>query len=200
MNLSTLWVKSLMPLPAIVGYNGHREGDDMPNLTKQKNAAGKLIEFGMVSHTADEVAQRTHADKGDRPLRFQGQGKILLALSQDDGLSQKELATRLNLAVQSTAEFVNKLVKKQLVTKEKSTTDRRKTIIRLTELGRETAATETSKVPAYLNSLTDTELDQLTTILTKINDNLYDEIDAMTPAQSNKFKATVADHLRDWFM
>lgn len=172
----------------------------MPDLTKQKNAAGKLIEFGMVSHTAEEVAHRNHLDKEDHPLRFQGQGKVLLALSQDDGLSQKELATRLNLAVQSTAEFVNKLVKKNLVTKEKSTTDRRKTIIRLTDLGRETAATETAKVPAYLETLTDTELEQLTAILTKINNNLYDEIDTMTPTQSNKFKAAVADHLRDWFL
>ncbi|WP_407888164.1 MarR family winged helix-turn-helix transcriptional regulator [Levilactobacillus sp. N40-8-2] len=172
----------------------------MPNLTKQKNAAGKLIEFGMVSHTAEEVAHRNHADKDDHPLRFQGQGKILLALAQNDGLSQKELATRSNLAVQSTAEFVNKLAKKQLVTKEKSTTDRRKTIIRLTDLGRATAAAETAKVPAYLDVLTDTELDQLTAILTKINGSLYDEIKAMTPADSNRFKETVTDHLRDWFL
>ncbi|MGX6429621.1 MarR family winged helix-turn-helix transcriptional regulator [Levilactobacillus yonginensis] len=172
----------------------------MPNINKQKNAAGKLIEFGMVSHTADEVARRYHAEQDKHPLRFQGQGKILLTLAQADGLSQKELATRLNLTVQSTAEFVNKLVKKQLVTKEKSTTDRRKTIIRLTDLGRETAATETAQVPAYLDSLTDVELDQLTTILTKINHNLYDEIDSITPDQSGKFQQVVADRLRDWFL
>ncbi|MFC6206381.1 MULTISPECIES: MarR family winged helix-turn-helix transcriptional regulator [Levilactobacillus] len=172
----------------------------MPNINKQKSAAGKLIEFGMVSHTADEVARRYHAEQDKHPLRFQGQGKILLTLAQADGLSQKELATRLNLTVQSTAEFVNKLVKKQLVTKEKSTSDRRKTIIRLTDLGRETAATETAQVPAYLDSLTDTELDQLTTILTKINHNLYDEIDTITPDQSGKFQQVVADRLRDWFL
>ncbi|MFC6275336.1 MarR family winged helix-turn-helix transcriptional regulator [Levilactobacillus tangyuanensis] len=171
----------------------------MPNLDKQKNAAGKLIEFDMVSHTADELAHR-HSAKDDHPLRFQGQGKILLALAQSDGLSQKELATRLNLAVQSTAEFVNKLVKKDLVTKEKSSADRRKTIIRLTDLGRETAAAETAKVPAYLEELTDTELDQLTAILTKINHHLYSDIDQASPTYANKFQETVADHLRDWFM
>ncbi|KRN01471.1 transcriptional regulator [Levilactobacillus senmaizukei DSM 21775 = NBRC 103853] len=171
----------------------------MPNLDKQKNAAGKLIEFDMVSHTADELAHRNHADKDEHPLRFQGQGKILLALAQNNGLSQKELATRLNLAVQSTAEFVNKLVKKDLVTKEKSSTDRRKTIIRLTDLGRETAA-ETAKVPAYLEGLSDTELDQLTAILTKINQHLYEDIDQASPTYSSKFQETVADHLRDWFM
>lgn len=172
----------------------------MPNLEKQKNAAGKLIEFGMVRHTADEIAHRNHTDKGERPLRFQGQGKILLALSQDDGLSQKELATRLNLTVQSTAEFVNKLVKKDLVTKEKSTTDRRKTIIRLTDLGRTTADTETAKVPEFLNALTDTELDQFTSILTKLNASLYNEIDTADASQSGKVQQAVTDWLRDWFL
>ncbi|WP_143462975.1 MarR family winged helix-turn-helix transcriptional regulator [Levilactobacillus enshiensis] len=172
----------------------------MPNLAKQRKAAGKLIEFGMVRHTAEELIHREHADKDEHPLRFQGQGKILLTLAQADGLSQKELATRLNLTAQSTAEFVNKLVKKQLVTKEKSTTDRRKTIIHLTDLGRATAETETAKVPEFLNTLTDTELDQLTTILTKINTSLYDEINTANPTRFDKFQQTVANHIRDWFL
>lgn len=172
----------------------------MPNLSKQKNVAGKLIEFGMVRQTADEVTHRRHQNKGDHQLRFQGQGKILLALAQTDGQSQKELATRLNLTAQSTAEFVNKLVKKQLVTKEKSTADRRKTIIRLTDLGRQTAATESVKVPEFLNALTDTELDQFATILTKINASLYDEINTYNPSWHTKFQQTVADTLRDWFL
>jgi len=172
----------------------------MPNLMKQRNAAGKLIEFGMVRHTADEIAHRTHADKGDHQSPFQGQGKILLALSQADGLSQKELATRLNLTAQSTAEFVNKLVKKRLVTKEKSTADRRKTIIRLTNLGRQTATKELAKVPEFLNVLSDEELDQLTAILTKINASLYDEINTANPTWFKNLQGSVADHLRDWFL
>ncbi|MFC6260550.1 MarR family winged helix-turn-helix transcriptional regulator [Levilactobacillus fujinensis] len=172
----------------------------MPDLTKQKKAAGKLIEFGMVRHTADDLIHRDHADKNEHPLRFQGQGKILLALSQTDGLSQRDLAARLNLTAQSTAEFVNKLVKKQLVTKEKSTTDRRKTIIHLTDLGRATAATETAEVPEFLNVLTDTELDQLAAILTKINASLYDEINTANPTRFDKFQQTVTNHLRDWFL
>lgn len=172
----------------------------MPELNKQKKAAGKLIEFDMVHHTADEVARRHHSNKTKQPLRFQGQGKILLTLSQSDGLSQKDLATRLNLSVQSTAEFVNKLVKKGLVTKEKSETDRRKTVIRLTNLGEQTATAETAQVPEFLTTLTDTELDQLTTIFTKINNNLYHEIDAASPAQTGKFQEVVADRLRDWFL
>lgn len=172
----------------------------MPNLIKQKNAAGKLIEFNMVKHTADEIYHRTHADKGEHQSLFQGQGKILLALSQTDGLSQKDLATQLNLTAQSTAEFVNKLVKKHLVTKEKSTTDRRKTVIRLTSAGRKSATKESAKVPEYLKNLTDTELDQLSAILTKMNDSLYNEISTANPSWYDKFHDSITDRLRDWFL
>jgi len=172
----------------------------MPDLVKQKNAAGKLIEFNLVKHTADELYHRTHADKGEHQSLFQGQGKILLALSQNDGLSQKALATRLDLTAQSTAEFVNKLVKKKLVTKEKSTTDRRKTIIRLTDAGRKSATKESAKVPEFLKGLTDTELDQLTTILTKMNNSLYDEINTANPTLVDKFRDSITDRLRDWFL
>ncbi|MFD1418604.1 MarR family winged helix-turn-helix transcriptional regulator [Companilactobacillus keshanensis] len=172
----------------------------MPNLLKQKNAAGKLIEFGMVRHVADNIAHRD-SDNVERQSMFQGQGKILIALSQNDGLSQKELATRLDLTAQSTAEFVNKLVKKNLVTKEKSTKDRRMTIIRLTDSGRKMATTESSKVPEFLNVLSDEELDQLTSILTKINSSLYDEINnSDQPTLFEKSQQVIKDHIRDWFL
>lgn len=170
----------------------------MPNLLKQKNAAGKLIEFGMVRHVADKVTHRNFDEEGK--FMFQGQGKILLALSQTDGLSQKELATRLDLTAQSTAEFVNKLVKKGLVTKEKSTTDRRMTIIRITDLGRQTTTME-SAVPEFLNILTDEELDQFSNILTKINTHLYSEIDNADHQNIfSKSKQMIKDGIRDWFL
>lgn len=170
----------------------------MPNLLKQKNTAGKLIEFGMVRHVADKVAHRNSDE--DEKFMFQGQGKILLALSQNNGLSQKELATRLDLTAQSTAEFVNKLVKKGFVTKEKSTTDRRMTIIRITDLGRQTTTMESS-VPEFLNALSDEELDQFANILTKINTHLYAEIDNADHQNIfSKSKQMIKDGLRDWFL
>ncbi|CAJ1203443.1 MarR family winged helix-turn-helix transcriptional regulator [Companilactobacillus nantensis] len=170
----------------------------MPNLLKQKNTAGKLIEFGMVRHVADKVAHRNSDE--DEKFMFQGQGKILLALSQNNGLSQKELATRLDLTAQSTAEFVNKLVKKGFVTKEKSTTDRRMTIIRITDLGRQTTTMESS-VPEFLNALSDEELDQFANILTKINTHLYAEIDNADHQNIfSKSKQMIKDGIRDWFL
>lgn len=170
----------------------------MPNLLKQEKVAGKLIEFDMVHRVADKATHRNSDEDGK--FMFQGQGKILLALSQNNGLSQKELAKRLDLTAQSTAEFVNKLVKKNLVTKEKSTTDRRMTIIRITDLGRQTTNVESS-VPEFLNVLTDEELDQLANILTKINTHLYTEIDNADDQNIfSKSKQIIKDGIRDWFL
>jgi len=83
--------------------------------------------------------------------------------------------------MQSTAEFVNKLVKKHLVTKEKSTTNRRKIIIQLTDTGRKSAGKESAKILAHLKDLSDIGLNQLAAILTKMNDSLYDEISTANP-------------------
>ncbi|WP_125566422.1 MarR family winged helix-turn-helix transcriptional regulator [Companilactobacillus insicii] len=171
----------------------------MPNLIKQKNAASKLMEFGIVRHTVDNMYHR-NPDQGERRFQFQGQGKILIALSQEDGISQKELATKLDLSAQSTAEFVNKLVSKGFVTKEKSTIDRRMTIIKLTEAGRESATKESQKIPEFLNVLTDEELDQFTNILTKINSSMYNEINENNSNLFKKTQKTIKEHFRDWFM
>ncbi|APX71592.1 MarR family transcriptional regulator [Companilactobacillus allii] len=171
----------------------------MSNLLKQKNAAGKLIEFGMVRHTVDNMYHRDSDENEHRPT-FQGQGKILLALSQNDGISQKQLATSLDLTAQSTAEFVNKLVKKGLVTKEKSTSDKRMTVIRLTNAGREIANKESKEIPEFLDVLTDEELDQFANILTKINSRLYEEIHSNNSTLFQKTQRVIENHLRDWFL
>jgi len=171
----------------------------MPNLLKQKTAAGKLIEFGMVRHIADNMKRRDPDDDNRRP-KFEGQGKILLALSQNDGISQKELANSLNLTAQSTAEFVNKLVKKGLVTKEKSESDRRMTVIRLTNAGHELASKESKEIPEFLDVLTDEELDQFANILTKINSKLYEEIHSNNLTLFQKTQRVIGNHLRDWFL
>lgn len=54
---------------------------------------------------ADEQAER------HLPV-FKGQNKILVALSEGDNISQKELSQRLGISVQSIAEFIAKLLKK----------------------------------------------------------------------------------------
>ncbi|MFG1200349.1 winged helix-turn-helix domain-containing protein [Pediococcus acidilactici] len=57
---------------------------------------------------ADEQAER------HLPV-FKGQNKILVALSEGDNISQKELSQRLGISVQSIAEFIAKLLKKTVI-------------------------------------------------------------------------------------
>lgn len=73
----------------------------------------------------------------DSPLVYQqGQGNILLALGQADGQSQRALSRALNISAPSVTEFVTKLVAKGYVRREKSPTDKRVTLVYLTEAGR----------------------------------------------------------------
>lgn len=68
-------------------------------------------------------------------MLFQGQGNILMALGKNDHQSQKELSQNLHISAPSVNEFVNKLVKKGLVNKVKSSTDKRVSIVSLTDEG-----------------------------------------------------------------
>lgn len=82
--------------------------------------------------------------KDGSPFLYQGQGNILMALGKEDGLSQKQLAERLGISAPSVTEFVNKLVSKGLVTKTRSTTDKRIFKINLTAAGRQTQSQVTN--------------------------------------------------------
>ncbi len=87
----------------------------MANEIKAELAAGKLAEYEQLSKIYDDIVKQA------RPrLTVEGQGKILLALADEDHLSQRELATRLGMSPQSTSEFVYKLVNRNFVTLTKS--------------------------------------------------------------------------------
>lgn len=76
-------------------------------------------------------------EKDGTPFLYQGQGNILMALGKQDGLSQRQLAEQLDISAPSVTEFVNKLVKKGLVTKTRSAKDKRVFLIHLTAAGRQ---------------------------------------------------------------
>lgn len=156
----------------------------MSELMNKEAAASRLTEFGLLRHLADDIA---HRDNLEEQVLFQGQGKILLALSQEDHLAQRTLAQRLNMTAQSTAEFVRKLEQKKLVSRAKLPTDRRVTIVSLTAKGRAQATKNNYDMPAFLDALDDVELQQLTQILDKIIASLYTEIQTADPSWFNKF-------------
>ncbi|PTM21390.1 transcriptional regulator [Lactobacillus sp. PFC-70] len=155
----------------------------MTDLTGQGQTAGKLIEFEMLQNIAEDDTQ--HAS--DYKMLFQGQGKILLALTDQDGLSQKALVERLNLTPQSTAEFVRKLEKRGLVTRTKSTADKRVTIVRLTTAGRAEIQKRTRSIPSYLRVLSPQELNQFNHILDKINGQMYQDIQNANPSLHHRY-------------
>ena len=166
----------------------------MSDLFKQETTASKLIEFGMLRHVADDIADRDD-DHPERQMIFQGQGKILLALMQEDHLAQKELAERVNLTAQSTAEFVRKLEKKGFVTRMKSPTDQRVTVVSITDAGRKETTKNVQQIPSFLTILDDTELDQLSHILDKINQHMYEEVNAANPTWFNKFHQVIMNRM-----
>lgn len=96
-----------------------------------------------------------------------GQGKIMRLLAENAPLSQKELIADLHMKPQSATELLQKLETKQLITRTKSTVDKRTFIINLTPAGR-TALQPTSSPDLTLEMLSDAEKEQLELIIDKI--------------------------------
>lgn len=154
----------------------------MANEIKSELAAGKLAEYEQLSKIYDDIVKQAKPR-----LTVEGQGKILLALSDEDHQSQRELATRLGMSPQSTSEFVYKLVKRNLVTLTKSPKDRRVNLVNLTTEGRQEIESAAQEVPPFLKALSDTEMDQLSSLLNKITTAMYEDIDAANPTLGVKF-------------
>ncbi|WP_119327333.1 MarR family transcriptional regulator [Companilactobacillus musae] len=163
----------------------------MTNLMGQGKTASKLVEFGMLQNIAEDDSQH----KNDYKTLFQGQGKILLALSDNDNMSQKALAERVNMTPQSMAEFVRKLEKRGLVSRKKSSTDKRVIIVSLTEEGRLETEKRTQVIPKYLRVLNDEELNQFNKILDKINQQMYLDIKDADPTLHNKYHKLMLNHV-----
>lgn len=144
----------------------------MSTRLERHQLANKILEFSIMQHLDTDYDDHQY----DWHNAFSGQGKMLLTLSQEDNISQKELATRLDLTPQSTAELVKKLEKKKLITKVKSENDGRIFLISLTSLGKERINKIDTSVPDYLSYLTDEEQQQYGVLLTKMTDGLRDKI------------------------
>ncbi|ETO40713.1 Transcriptional regulator [Fructilactobacillus florum 8D] len=142
----------------------------MDNLIKKQQLAAKLFEFTTLQNLADEQAER-HS-----PV-FKGQNKILVALSAADHISQRELAERLGISGQATAEFVGKLVRKGAITKSKSPTDGRIQLISLTPKGRKEAEKSLFYIPEYLDYLYPHQQAQLEIILDQLNHGIRDHLE-----------------------
>ena len=102
-------------------------------------------------------------EKGGRPS---AQNRILLMLSESDGISQRDMTTLLQLRPQSVSETLGKLERRQ------SSRDKRIFNIFLTDEGRDRVTELIENRPdfaaLFLAPLTDEEKAQLTELLTKL--------------------------------
>ncbi|MBR6425896.1 MAG: MarR family transcriptional regulator [Oscillospiraceae bacterium] len=100
-----------------------------------------------------------------------GHGKILYLLMRSDGVSQKELAARLEIRPQSLTDALLRLEKEGLITRERSQLDKREQFVRITPLGRERAeklhTLREQAAAEIFASLTQEEREELGRILTK---------------------------------
>lgn len=86
------------------------------------------------------TSYKSRITKRMRPLGlYPGQDMILLELLKKDGISQNKLVVELCVDHSTIAKSVNRMIKTDLVKTEKSTKDKRVTLVSLTEHGRQVA-------------------------------------------------------------
>jgi DNA-binding MarR family transcriptional regulator len=92
--------------------------------------------FGYLLRHTSRMAQRLLQDKIESHGITLGQNFILRELWEDDGLTMRELATRLRILDPTVATTVDSLEARGLVVRERSEEDRRRVHARLTEKGK----------------------------------------------------------------
>ena len=103
-----------------------------------------------------------------------GRGRVLTALAMQDGMTQKDLAFLLGIRPQSLGELLAKLEADGYITRERSEADKRASIVKLTDAGREKAAhvdeMRHMSADTMFTKLTDEEKAQLCALLAKLED------------------------------
>ena len=107
-----------------------------------------------------------------RGRRGGGQEGILSILAEKEQMSQKDLQEILQIQPGSMSEILMKLEQKELITREKDSEDKRKSIIRLTPAGKEAAKEQKPRMDEnnMFSVLSDEEQTLLKTMLKKLLD------------------------------
>lgn len=101
------------------------------------------------------------------PMR--GQGRILAALTERDGVTTRELVDILDVRPSSLNESLARLEARGLVERSQSQADGRQVEVRITDAGRELARTIEERDPSKMfDCLTDEEREQLGALLDKV--------------------------------
>ena len=155
--------------------NDHLSGTGGMDMCEKKdfNEVTLARKCGRMARLIHEYYRANAKEHGaSSPLR--GQGRVLALLSAKPETTQRELSYVLDMRPQSLSELLFKLEEKGYITREKSETDARVTVVKLTEAGA-AAAPDTDDINRQadaLSCLTDEERDQLEAIVDKVNTSL----------------------------
>lgn len=137
----------------------------------------------------------------DSPTR--GQGRVLAILKLKPEMSQKELSHLLDIRKQSLAELLSKLERNGYIKRESLDTDRRISIVKLTEEGKKAAEEmrddeESSNIYKLFNCLNDEELESFYKYLERMINYFEEEFaDEEYDFHKEKFKHFM-DESRCW--
>jgi DNA-binding MarR family transcriptional regulator len=98
----------------------------------------------LLQYLLRKLQLRERMDGGVMANTSNGQGRILALLKMRDGVSMKDLSFMLGLAPSSTSEMLSKLEKNGYITREQNESDKRATIIHLTEKGKNVEQSESA--------------------------------------------------------
>ena len=129
--------------------------------------------FGQLLRLVHFQHLKKHSSMTD-PSR--GQGRVIAALKMQSEVSTKDLAYLLGIRTQSLNELLSKLEKKEFITREQSSDDKRIILVKLTEKGR----LEKQEPPSFFkifNCLDEDEQKNLSNYIERIVTSLKDEIE-----------------------
>lgn len=118
-----------------------------------------------------------------------GQRKLLLLISENDGIIQRDLAEMLDMRPSSLTEMLSHLEKNSLIKREQDENDRRVMHVYLSEEGKgllEEIRKVNSRLPdSIFNCLTTEDKEKMLEIINKVNNNLED-IDSLKEKDNDK--------------
>ena len=126
----------------------------------------------MLQYLQRKLHIRTRMENGLISDTGQGQGRILALLKMRDGISIKEISFLLGLSPSSMSEMLSKLEKSGYIIREQDTTDKRITIVKLTEKGKKEEQAKTFKPDDIFDCLDKEEQTTFGEYLDKINGSI----------------------------
>ena len=135
-----------------------------------KKTTDELL-FEQIMKAPRSVRRKAFEFPFPRPF-FVRERLLIVADSYEDGVRQKALVEELDISPAAVSELVSKLEKDEYVTREADQSDKRATLIKLTDLGKARAAEladeRNERFSKLFTDLTDKEKDQLLKLLEKL--------------------------------